>query len=198
MMAPAFHSSTRRDPSHPIEHGDAMIARPAPFIASLLIIACAIQSVHSRPATKARYAGWKPFEGAWFEISYPPGFTPRPSKKSATSERGCDSAFFLSPDKLVEFYVFSPQWSGEPDDIRLDPATETVASHKQERTDGRTTRWVEIRSKNRAYLRAYADTVDETRNTRLVFGIKYRDERAYGRYKDTYLAFKQSLVQFAD
>ena len=163
---------------------------------TLFAAATLVAAAPSRP--KALPGGWKLYRGAWFEIACPPGFTPRPSKKSATAETGHDSAFFLSPDRLVEFYVFSPQWGGEPEDILLDPATETVVSRKRDRRRGRTTEWVEIRAKNGAYLRAYADTVDETLNTRKTFGIRYRDAGAYRRYREAYLAFKESLVQFAD
>lgn len=152
------------------------------------------------PARNAtpRYAGWKSFEGAWFEISYPPGFIARPSKKSATAESGYDSAFFTSPDGLAEFYVFAPQWNGEPNDIRLDPSAERLVSQKRDRQGERVIRWFEIRATNGSYLRAYVDTFDEGQNTRVVFGFKYRDARAHQRNRDLYLLFKDSLVQFSD
>lgn len=50
----------------------------------------------------------KTFKGAWFEIKYPSSFTAKPSQKSATSDKGYESAFFESQDHLVEFYVFLP------------------------------------------------------------------------------------------
>jgi len=69
--------------------------------------------------------GYSKFEGAWFDILCPERFTPRVSLVSSSSgKRKAESAFFGSPGGEVEFYVFSPQWSGEPADIALDPATE--------------------------------------------------------------------------
>ncbi|NBY11198.1 MAG: hypothetical protein EBQ77_09415 [Sphingobacteriia bacterium] len=58
------------------------------------------------------------FKGAWFQIQYPSNFIATGSMKSLTAD-GFDSAVFTSPNKQVEFYVFSPQWEGEANDIKL-------------------------------------------------------------------------------
>lgn len=148
----------------------------------------------TKPATK-----WKSYTGAWFKISYPPGFRVRPSLKSLTTD-GYDSAFFKSPDGKVEFYIFSPQWNGEPKDIVLLPKTERIISTKTRIVDNeishRTVIWTTIKAKNGSYQRSLEDTVDET--ARWVFGIKYTDANALKRYANMYRKFKESLVQYAD
>ena len=140
---------------------------------------------------------WQRYEGAWFEIRYPPGFRVRPSQPS-TSASGYDSAFFLSSDGAVEFYVFAPQWNGTARDIELDPATETVVSQNVSRSGSKRIRRVTVKAQDGSYLRSYEDTEDVATNTRMIFGIKYVNAEAYNRYRQDYLRFKTSLVQFAD
>jgi hypothetical protein len=173
----------------------------------VLGLLAALLPVQGAPA--GRSARWPTFEGAWFSVRYPPGFRVRPSLRSLTAPTGekgkpqYDSAFFLSPDRGVEFYVFSPQWNGSPSDILANPRKETVVSSKTEKRAGKgegmglTVRWVTLRARDGSYTRSYVDTESEN-NTRLVFGLKYRDARARQRYQSDYQAFKDSLQQFAD
>ena len=141
---------------------------------------------------------WPLYRGAWFEIKYPPGFQVKPSLKSRTSVKGCDSAFFASPGQEVEFYIFSPQWSGEPADIELIPGQEILVSEHKERQGEKNIRMVTVKDQAGNYLRSWIDTQDTMSNTRLVFGIKYKDQSAYNKYRKQYLLFKNSLKQFAD
>jgi hypothetical protein len=139
---------------------------------------------------------WRVYKGAWFEIKYPAAFAVHPSQRSS-SGRGYDSAFFTAPDGSVEFYVFSPQWNGEPSDIEI-KAGEVLVSQNSEKRGDKTVRRVTVKARNNSYSRSFEDTEDEATNTRKVFGIKYRNPAAYNRYRQTYLTFKQSLTQFAD
>jgi hypothetical protein len=142
---------------------------------------------------------WKSYTGAWFKISYPPGFKVCPSLKSLTTD-GYDSAFFKSPDGKVEFYIFSPQWNGEPNDIALNSKTEKIITTKTSEVDNdmdhRKVIWTTIKAKDGSYQRSLEDTADET--ARWVFGIKYVDAKALKSYADMYRKFKKSLVQYAD
>ena len=140
---------------------------------------------------------WQKYEGAWFEIKYPPGFRVRPSQAS-TSASGYDSAFFLSRDGTVEFYVFAPQWNGTARDIEVDPVTETLVSQQVTRSGDKRIRRVTIKAQDGSYLRSYEDTEDVVTNTRRIFGIKYVNAAAYNRYRQAYVTFKASLIQFAD
>lgn len=139
----------------------------------------------------------KTFYGAWFEIKYPSSFTPKPSLRSATSAVGYESAFFRSPDGSAEFYVFSPQWSGNPTDISL-RSTEKITSTTSKTSGTVTVKWWTITANDGSYTRTYQETTNSSTNTNWVIGIKYKNQSAYAKYKNQYLAFKASLVQFAD
>jgi hypothetical protein len=139
----------------------------------------------------------KVFQGAWFEISYPAGFTPVPSLVSSTAD-GYDSAVFIAPDDSVSFYVYAPQWGGEPADIALDPVRETLVADSRAVQNDREIRRLTICAKDGSYCRSYRDTRDQQGSVRTVVGITYRDEEARRRHLQDYLRFRNSLQQFAD
>jgi hypothetical protein len=146
---------------------------------------------------------WSTYKGAWFEIKYPPGFKVKPGQKSATSQEGYDSAYFVSPDQNVVFYVFSPQWQGKAReaDIEINPNREllieqNVTKEKDQAGNIKTIRTLLVKAKDNSYLRAIKDETTDT--TRLVFGIKYKSKEFYNKYYNDYLTFKKSLSQFAD
>ncbi len=141
---------------------------------------------------------WPTFKGAWFEVKYPSGFSVRRSLQRASSTDSCDSAFFKSPDGAVEFYVFSPQWNGNPTDIAINPQTEKYIAQSAGTVKGIRTIRVTIKAKNGSYLRSFVDVENKTENTRLVFGIKYKTQKAYAKCKSDYIKFKGSLTQYGD
>ncbi len=138
------------------------------------------------------------FKGAWFEIWIPTNFKVIPSLKSSSSSDGYESAFFRSPDSKVEFYIFSPQWNGEPSDIAVNTATEKQISTESKPSGNNIITWVTIKANDGHYTRAYQDTKAKDGSTRWVVGIKYSDQNSYNNYKEDYLKFKKSLQQFAD
>lgn len=140
---------------------------------------------------------WQTYKGAWFEVKYPSDFHVRPSLRSSSGQ-SYDSVFVSSPDGSVEFYVFSPQWNGEPADIEINRRSEVQVSQTTEKRAGRVVRRMTIRARDNSYTRSFEDTEDTTTNTRKVFGIKYRNQAAQRRYRQSYLTFKRSLTQFAD
>ena len=148
-------------------------------------------------------ANWSTFKGAWFEIKYPPGFQVKPGQKSATRQEGYDSAYFVSPDHNVVFYVFSPQWQGKARqaDVEINPDREVVIEQNLRKVKDpagniKTIRTWVAKAKDNSYLRAIKDETTDT--TRLVFGIKYKSKKFYNKYYNDYLSFKKSLSQFAD
>jgi hypothetical protein len=166
---------------------------------SALLFVYGLTGLSGAPTLAAAGVGppWPEYQGAWFSIEYPPGFRPRPSQPSSSSD-GYDSAFFKSPDGAVEFYVYSPQWSGDATDIAVDPAREKVVSEKTTHGKSGQATWRTIAARDRSYTRSLVDTHNALDGTRLVFGIKYRDQRAYDAHKSDYLRFKRSLAQHAD
>ena len=80
----------------------------------------------------------------------------------------------------------------------MNPAIETLVSQSVARFDTKRIRRVTIKAQDGSYLRSYEDTEDVATNTRKIFGIKYVNAAAYNRYRQAYVTFKASLVQFAD
>jgi hypothetical protein len=167
-------------------------------LALLACLAAAMGCAGSRrPPQPLQEPPQKVFQGAWFEISYPAGFTPVPSLASSTAE-GYDSAVFTAPDGSVSFYVYAPQWGGEPADIALDPVRETLVADNRAVQNDREIRRLTICAKDGSYCRSYRDTRDQQGSVRTVVGITYRDEEARRRHLQDYLRFRNSLQQFAD
>lgn len=136
----------------------------------------------------------KEFKGEWFQINYPASFKARSSLKAPGGSK-CESAFFASPDGTVEFYIFSPQWKGNPTDIAL-KSNEKMADNITTKKGNKTIVHWTISANDKSYTRSYEEKKDE--ETNMVVGIKYKDTKAYDKYKKQYLAFKASLVQYAD
>jgi len=136
----------------------------------------------------------KTFKGAWFDINYPSNFIAKGSLKTSD---GFESAIFKSPDNLVEFYIFSPQWNGQATDIQLD-AKEKLSSSKSQVNGAITTKWWTISSTDGSYSRSYQEKYNKSQNTKWIIGIKYKKSTALEKYKNEYALFKNSLKQYAD
>ena len=159
-----------------------------------LILACC-SSVVAQGSSDTE--GYKKFQGAWFDILYPKDFQPRMSMLSKSSgERKSESAFFRSPDGEVEFYIYSPQWSGEPRDIALNPSSEIMGDKSVSTKNGETTTMYTIKAKDGSYMRSYREI--STESTRHVIGIKYKNKAAHTKYRTKYVKFRDSLHQYAD
>jgi hypothetical protein len=164
---------------------------------SLLVLSILLALIHPLD-TAAAPAKWGTFRGAYFTIKYPPGFKARKSLASNSFEGQHDSAFFKAADGTVEFYIFSPLWNGKPEDIELVPDSEVIVSESNDQKGAVKTRRVTIKAKDNSYLRSFEDSENTETNTRKVFGIKYKDQGAYDKYRSQYLTFKNSLQQFSD
>ncbi|MFZ9688115.1 MAG: hypothetical protein ACO3AW_09105 [Chitinophagaceae bacterium] len=140
----------------------------------------------------------KRYEGAWFTINYPSDFIVRNSMRSLTSVEGFDSAFFTSPDGLVEFYVFSPQSDGRPSDIEIRPQSEFLIDSDIREFKDKTEILYTIAAKDGSYKRSYREVKQYGGSMNWVLGIKYTSKRAYQKYQQAYVRFKKSLNQFAD
>ncbi len=110
----------------------------AKYLILILLVSCSTS-----------FSQTKVYNGAWFDIKYPSSFTVRESIKSVSGE-GYESAFFISPDKSVEFYIFSPQWRGEAKDIAL-KITEKLASEKKQKSGDAEIKWWTISAKDGSY-----------------------------------------------
>ena len=142
---------------------------------------------------------WRTYQGPWFDIDFPAGFWVSGGTFDL-APRGrlySDAALFLSPGGgQVQFYVYSPQWSGKSEWAQP-RADEKLGEVRTERRGLKTVTWTSVTGPG-GYTRAWVETVDGMTNTNHVFGIRYPDQAAYNKYKAKYLKFKDSLVQYAD
>lgn len=147
---------------------------------------------------KVPQKGFATYKGAWFDIKYPTGFSVvarETSQDSAEGRSNCLGVSFVSPDGLVEFYVFSPLWNGTSQWIQRREGEKQTGYSRQR--SGQTLITFVTR-KGPGYSRSYADYENATLNTRKIFGYKYASDAAYKAYKPLYLKFKGSLIQYAD
>jgi hypothetical protein len=163
---------------------------------ALLLLTLLVGAAVLMSAPASAQGKWLTYKGAYFDIKYPAGFRVRPSQR--TDGERYDSAFFRASDGSVEFYVFSPIWNGDPQDIEINDAAESYVAQNTRTNGGIKIRRVTIRAKDGSYTRSFEDTENTNTNNRTVFGIKYRDQAAYDQYRQTYLTFKKSIKQYAD
>jgi uncharacterized protein YcfL len=155
------------------------------------------------------------YRGSWFDIKYPQNFTARPTGPTTVNNGNSfiqtDEAYFESPDRSVEFFVYSPLWAGNPKNYLEITKTEELVDEKTEKSKAlpgqlqdteRVIRWVTVRAKDGSYYRSFVSIREQVAQGHSelhhVFGIKYKDNTGYERYKDAYIAFKESLRQYAD
>ncbi len=174
-----------------------------------------VQQIPSSTKLEARAPAVQPvvekstalYKGSWFDITYPKSFTAAPQAPTTTTNGitvvQTDEATFTSPDGKVEFFVYSPLWAGQPKSyLELAPTEELLDekleedAHGEGTYDDTMTHWATIKAFDGSYYRSFVST--RTESTHLVFGIKYRDAASYQTYKADYVAFKQSLTQYAD
>lgn len=155
------------------------------------------------------------YRGSWFDIKYPQNFAPSPTAPT-TLDNGnsyiqTDEAYFESPDGSVEFFVYSPLWSGDPKNYLVIAETEELVDEKTEKSKAlpgqledteRIIHWVTVKAKDNSYYRSFVSIREQVgqghSELHHVLGIKYKNNAAYEQYKDAYIAFKQSLIQYAD
>jgi hypothetical protein len=164
---------------------------PNPILHAAATLAFLVFAIAAQAAAVTTYAG------AWFEIDAPADFTVRPSLPSDSAD-GFDSAFFTAPDGSVEFYVHAPQWGGEPTDIAVDPETESLSDERVIAEGPITRRWFTISADDGSYSRSYLTTTDSRGPTARTVGIRYRSIEDLQANNAAYLAFRDSLRQFAD
>jgi len=135
------------------------------------------------------------FNGNNFQVTVPPDFVVKPSLRIGNA--GYNSAFFESPDSLVEFYIFQSNYNDDASDIIVNPSNEKITSTsvQKENSNRKITTWFEIAALDNSYLRAYQDVEAPVNNLHWVVGLKYKSKAAYDQYKSVYLKFKSSYTE---
>ncbi len=145
---------------------------------------------------------WLTYRGPWFDIDYPASFRPlgfdRASESNGYDE---DGMRFGSSDGKVEFYVYSPQWSGDPQWPKVAPGemlfdrNSTTEGHGPER---KKLTWVTVTGPTDDYTRSWIEVHQPELNVKYYLGIRYDTLATYERWRDDYRRFRNSLVQYAD
>jgi hypothetical protein len=172
-----------------------------------------------RPAADSSVQSGKTliYHGAWFAVRYPSDFHAWPGQPALPGGTASDSAFFTSPDRSVQFYVYSPQWNGTPEyaspyvgETQLASFVKTTkysgplqpqglpAGATVSRGDIIRVSWTTVQNKKQGYCRSWENWQNTTLNISFTFGIRYRNSRSLTRYRPEYLAFRSSLEQFGD
>ncbi|MFP4248606.1 MAG: copper amine oxidase N-terminal domain-containing protein [Armatimonadota bacterium] len=149
-----------------------------------------------------RDGDWITYRGPWFDIDYPAGFRPAGYDHAPTADGyDEDGMRFISADRAVEFYVYSPLWSGEPawpTVWRGETVLERTASTEGVDIEKKAFTWVTVQSPRDDYTRSWVEIHQPELNVKYYFGIRYDSMDAYDRWRDAYARFKDSLVQYAD
>ncbi len=148
------------------------------------------------------------YVGQYFDIMYPKEFEAIPKSPVINKVVQTSEATFTSPDGEVEFFVFAPLWSGDPNNYLAIKNNEEMVSEKTEESglptvnyDRRIVKWTTVKEKSGLYYRSFISIKehgDPDSELHHVFGIKYKDNEAYEKYKNEYANFKNSLRQYAD
>ena len=163
----------------------------------LLILLFAMISITVSAQTGKIIDGY--FIGAWFKIKVPTNFSVKPSLKSASlnTPEGFDSILFISPDKDVEFYVYFPKLMGRTTDFEFNKNNENMASESKTGDSKKTLEYSTYTAKDKSYTKSLV-VITVSNTTNYAFGVKYKNQIAYDRYKTEYLEFKKSLIENRD
>jgi len=146
------------------------------------------------------------YSGYYFKVDIPQGF-------KVDLNRSSNNYVTLVTDEAgVEFFVYAPMWSRYHEylDQRIDEVLVSKEDKKLPKAGTdlsgtyRLYTYYTYQNKNTGVLRSIVDQRSqvglENRDSelRVVFGVTYPDYKTYEEYKDLYLEFKNSLVQFAD
>ncbi len=171
-----------------------------------------IKSLGSQSTQTALAKGLKRYNGNYFSVGYPDDFLVSPSgpiqsfiadvhledfEKAQNLDPmetyyyiDTDEVYLTSPDDSVEFFVYSPQWSGRPLTYLKAQDNESIVSHESKKTIKSgvhygfiQTKRMTFRAKDNSYKRSFvhqrACHSNELKNCIThVFGIKYKDNKS--------------------
>lgn len=140
---------------------------------------------------------WPRYQGAWFEIDYPPDFQAQPSLRADGAEL-FDSVFFAAPGGRVSFYVLSPQWRRPAEDVRVLPDQEEVVEEGTVARSDYPGHFRLISARDGSYRRLLETYVSHDQSVSWTFQYRYADAHERDLHEPDYRRFKSSLVQFAD
>ncbi len=166
---------------------------------SFLAISVKLLSAEEQHENQDDLCAGKTYNGAWFDVRVPEGFTVQPSLLSVSNE-GYDSVWLRSHDGGFDLYIYSPQWSGEPSDVLDDPQISGITENTQINDHGTVTEVTvivrEIAYKNGQYGKF---TSNQTiHNNHLTTGYRLSNQTLSESQNQIHRCFLQSIQQYAD
>ncbi len=143
-------------------------------------------------------SGFEKYKGRFFDVEYPANFTllseevfdePNPE-----SYPGTDGITVQSPDGRLEFYVYSPLCSGNPEWKETRDGEGEGEVTVEEAENHLITRGSFVSSKYTRFFEERKGKYDMPCIS--VFGLKYTNAADYEPFKQDYLHFKNSLLQY--
>ena len=163
-------------------------------LVSFLAINVKLLSAEKQHENQDDLCAGKTYNGAWFDVRVPEGFTVQPSLLSVSNE-GYDSVWLRSPDDDFDLYIYSPQWGGEPSDVIDDPQISDITENTQINDHGTVT-VREIAYKNGQYGKF---TSNQTiHNNHLTTGYRHSNQPLSESQNQIHRCFLQSIQQYAD
>ena len=161
----------------------------------------------SRPGQPVFWAKYGPreFEGDRFVIQYPRYFKVHPGQRGDMFGFP-DEASFTSPDGTAEFYVNDDPDNGTPHPKWLPNlktevvvSTRTVPGAFLGSGQRAYARYVTIRARDGSYTRYVSESMRRCghfESCDKAFGFKFRDARAFAKYRRAYDRFRLSIIRY--
>jgi hypothetical protein len=116
----------------------------------------------------------RPYVGARLKTVHPPGFATTPPLNDSPSS-GDNCAVFVFPNRQVDLYVYSLQWSGNAKDVALNLTTEHLVSRRRSIAKDCTTTCLTYTARNGIHTRTVCIQPDV--NTDHAFGVMFPRQR---------------------
>ena len=136
------------------------------------------------------------FEGAWFSVAVPEGFTVEEVRPSGSAD-GAEAIRLHAPDSTAAIFLHAPQWAAPAPETEAE-AGEALVSERARTRGSVTTTWRIFEQAGTGRRRALRILEDALGPTLTVTGIEYDDRQALARWRPAHAAAVRSLQQFSD
>ena len=164
------------------------------LLVSVLAIKVKLLNAEEQAKNQDDLCAGKTYNGAWFDVRMPEGFTEQPSLLSTSSD-GYDSVWLRSPDGDLDLYIYWPQWAGEPSDVLDDAHISGIAEDTQGNEHGTVT-VRKITYKNGQYGEFTSNYSNH--NTHLTTGYRLSNPPLSESQNQIHRCFLKSIQQYAD
>ncbi|MEO0344024.1 MAG: hypothetical protein AAF198_11370 [Pseudomonadota bacterium] len=167
------------------------------ILALTLILSAKVVIAQSGEVNQTSYIDGLNFVGAAFTVEIPDGFSIRPSLPSTSQDGKFDSVIFDRADGQVSFYIYSPEFSGWPQDIMMNPSEESILSETGDESGGYVHTWWTIQSLSGDHLRTYHSRSHLNGGEVVIIGFERSANVPIDDFRDDYIRFKSSFSRLS-